>query len=431
MNANTPAFPLSERAIRTTEQPIGYLMAQAVANPNVISLAAGLVDYESLPVPRSASLLHDLLSDPTLGRIALQYGTTAGLAELRQLLLDHLLALDDIDADDINVTADDVVVTTGSQQMLFMLTDLLIDPGDIVITEWPSYFVYTGTLESAGAQVRCVDIDDEGMIPEKLAEMLGDLAASGDLTRVKMVYTCDYHQNPSGITLSADRRPQVLEIVKRYSQHPSAGGRILLLEDSAYRELTFEGSPPPSIKKYDTTNEYVALLQTFSKPFSPGLKTGYGLLPKGLAEPILLQKGNHDFGSNNLAQHLLLAAMKQGVYDEHVAFLCKTYAAKRDAMLTALDELMGEMEGVSWTKPTGGLYVYLTLPERFDTSRSGKLFQAALDEGVLYVPGNYCYGPDATRTVPRNTMRLSFGVPTPDQIHEGIARLARAVAAEG
>jgi len=218
----------------------------------------------------------------------------------------------------MNVCADDIVVTTGSQQMLFMLTDLIIDPGDIVITEWPSYFVFTGTLESAGAQVRCVDIDDQGMIPEKLDALLAQLTESGDLPRVKMVYTCDYHQNPTGITLSTERRPQILDIVKRYSQHPNADGRILLLEDAAYRELTFEGDPPPSIKKFDTTNEYVALLQTFSKPFSPGLKTGYGLLPQGLVEPVLLQKGNHDFGSNNLSQHLVLAAMKQGVYAEHV-----------------------------------------------------------------------------------------------------------------
>lgn len=406
-------------------------MAQAIANPNIISLAAGLVDYASLPVPRTASILHDLLSDAKLGQVALQYGTTEGLAELRQMLLDHLLALDGVTADELNVTANDVVVTTGSQQMLFMLTDLLIDPGDIVITEWPSYFVYTGTLESAGAVVRCVDIDEDGLIPKKLDDLLAELAASGDLSRVKMVYTCDYHQNPSGITLSADRRPQILDIVKKYSHHPAAGGRIFLLEDSAYRELTFEGSPPPSIKKYDTTNEYVGLLQTFSKPFSPGLKTGYGLLPRGLTEPLLLQKGNHDFGSNNLAQHLLLAAMKQGIYAEHVEFLCTTYAAKRDAMLAAMDEHLAGMESVHWTRPTGGLYVYLTLPETVDTSRSGKLFQTAIDEGVLYVPGDYCYGPDSHRQSPCNTMRLSFGVPTPEQIQEGIARLAKAIRTEG
>src|SRR5690606_11457796 len=138
-------------------------------------------------------------------------------------------------------------------------TDILVEPGDIVITEWPSYFVYAVALESFGAEVRCVEMDEDGMIPEKLDALLAELAVADQLHRVKIVYTCDYHQNPTGITLSAERRPQVLEIVKRYStQH-----RILLLEDAAYRELTYSGDAPPSIKRFDADNQFVALAQTF------------------------------------------------------------------------------------------------------------------------------------------------------------------------
>ncbi len=424
----TKSFHLSQKATRTNEQPITYLMAQAVSNPNMISLAAGLVDYDSLPVPESEQLMSGLLSDPALGRIALQYGTTHGLTELRRTLLTHLESLDNVSASQLNATAEDIIITTGSQQMLFVLTDILIDPGDIVITEWPSYFVYTGLLESAGAIVRGVDMDEHGMIPHKLDELIAQIADEGQLHRLKMVYTCDYHQNPTGLTLSEDRRPLVLDIVRKWSADPTASGRILLLEDAAYRELTYEGAVPHSIKRHDGGNEHVALLQTFSKPFSPGFKTGYGLLPRDLVEPALAQKGNHDFGSNNLSQHLLLAAMKSGLYAQHVATLCKVYAAKRDAMLAALDEHMTSVKGATWTRPTGGLYVYMTLDPAVHTGRSSPLFERCLKEGVLYVPGGYCYGPDATRTVPQNTMRLSFGVSTIEQIHEGIKRLARAIA---
>jgi 2-aminoadipate transaminase len=426
MSDSPKPFHLSQKAVRTSEQPITYLMAQAVSNPNMISLAAGLVDYESLPVPESAGLLSDMLRDPALGRIALQYGTTHGLAELRGMLLAHLEALDGVSASRLNATADDIIITTGSQQMLFVITDVMIDPGDIVITEWPSYFVYTGLLESAGAVVRCVDMDDQGMIPAKLDALLLEIADAGQLHRLKMIYTCDYHQNPTGLTLSDDRRPQVLEIVRKWSADPTSAGRILLLEDAAYRELTYEGMAPHSIKRYDAGNEFVALLQTFSKPFSPGVKTGYGLLPRDLVEPVMAQKGNHDFGSNNLSQHLLLAAMKSGAYAKHVKELCRVYAVKRDAMLAALKEHFAGT-AAHWTHPTGGLYVYLTLPAHIHTGRHSALFQSCLKGGVIYVPGGYCYGPDSTRTVPQNTMRLSFGVSTVEQIHEGIKRLAKAV----
>jgi len=427
MSDSPRSFHLSQKATRTNEQPISYLMAQAVGNPNLISLAAGLVDYDSLPVPESAELLGAMLRDPAMGKIALQYGTTHGLADLRRTLLAHLENLDGVSAAKLHATADDIIICTGSQQMLFVLTDVLIDPGDIVITEWPSYFVYTGLLESAGAVVRCVDMDEHGLIPAKLDELLAQIADEGHLHRVKMVYTCDYHQNPTGLTLSEDRRPKVLDIVRKWSADPTASGRIMILEDAAYRELTFEGAAPHSIRYYDKGGEHVALLQTFSKPFSPGFKTGYALLPRDLVEPVLAQKGNHDFGSNNLSQHLLLKAMQTGAYDKHVKVLRQVYASKRDAMLAALKENMTGVEGAHWTHPTGGLYVYLTLPEHVHTGRHSPLFQRCLKEGVIYVPGGYCYGPDATRTVPQNTMRLSFGVSTAEQIREGIARLARAV----
>lgn len=416
-------FSFSGRAQRAQQQPISELMRQAVANPSLISLAAGLVDYQTLPGREALAILTRLLGEERSAQIVMQYGTTEGLADLRQTLLEHMASLDGLEPEDINVTADDVVMTNGSQQLLFILTDILVEPGDIVITEWPSYFVYTSALESFGAQVRCVEMDEHGLIPEKLDALLARIADEGQLHRVKILYTCDYHQNPTGITLSAERRPQVLDIVRRYS----TDHRILILEDAAYRELTYSGEAPASLKSYDTENQFVALTQTFSKPFAPGLRTGYGLLPRELVLPVLAQKGSHDFGSINLSQHLLLHAMREGVYAGQVRKLCDAYTVKRDAMLQALKTELGDLAETHWTHPAGGLYVWLTLPPTIDTGREGELLARAIDEGVLYVPGVYCYGPDATRAIPRNTMRLTFGTATVDQIREGIRRLARAI----
>ncbi|QNN22813.1 PLP-dependent aminotransferase family protein [Planctomycetales bacterium ZRK34] len=426
---STPSFHFSQRAARTVEQPIGYLMAQAVDNPDVISLAAGLVDYPTLPSETASKLLGDILNDPKRSKIALQYGTTEGLGDLRRMLLEHIASLDEVKVTELDASPDDVVITTGSQQSLFILTDLLVDPGDIVITAWPSYFVYTGALASFGARVRSVEMDEQGMVPESLERVLGEIAEAGELERVKIVYVCSYHQNPTGLTLAESRRPRVLDIVKRYSR----GHRILLLEDAAYRELTYAGTAPPSIKRWDTENRYVALAQTFSKPFAPGLKTGYVLLPRDLVEPMLLQKGSHDFGSVNLVQHLLAEAIRQGVYAEHVQMLCDHYTHKRDAMLEALDEHLGDFEPgqTRWTHPTGGLYVWLTLPSRLDTGRGSKLFDQAISEGVLYVPGAFCYPADSARTAPCHHMRLSFGTAGIDQIREGVKRLGRAIRAVG
>jgi len=424
-NGKPPGF--SRLARRCVDQPISYLMVQAISNPNVISLAAGLVDPMSLPVAESRQLFQDLLADDSAARAALQYGTTEGLGALRQTLAERLAAMDGVDAAELGISADRIVLTSGSQQFLYILTELLIDPGDIVITAWPSYFVYTGVLQSAGAQVRCVEMDADGMIPASLDGVLAQLKAAGELERVKIVYVVSYHQNPTGLTLSAERRPEILEIVERYS----TDHRIMLVEDAAYRELTFEGDPPPSIRSFDRTGRTVALLQTFSKPFAPGLKTGYGLLPPDLVAPVVTHKGSHDFGSANLCQHILAQALDKGVYDEHLVVLHRAYRRKRDVMLEALAEhLTDAVPGeISWTHPTGGLYVYLTLPDGLDTGREGALFARAIQEGVLYVPGEFCFGPDPERTAPVNAIRLTFGVADEAAIRAGIERLGRAVRA--
>jgi 2-aminoadipate transaminase len=413
---------LSTRAYQTGDQPISYFMQQAVENPNLISLAAGLVDYESLPAAEVKGALHELLARPKAAQALLQYGTTQGYAPLREKLLARTLALDSLTPQELSLSADDVVVTTGSQQLLYLLGEVLLDPGDIVITEAPSYFVYQGTLNSLGVRTLSVPMDRDGMVTDALADLLAGLENRGELERVRMIYPVDYFQNPSGLTLSAPRRRHLLELARRYSKKH----RIFVLEDAAYRELRYEGPDLPSIKSFDRDNSHVILGMTFSKPLAPGLKTGYGILPRDLVAPVLRFTGNHDFGSNNLTQHLLDRLLENGAYDRHVARLCDVYRSKRDTMLEALAEEFPKETGVRWTHPNGGLYVWLSFPGGVNAGPGSRLMQAALQEGVLYVPGQFCYVNGDNGAVPTNEARLSFGVASPEQLREAIRRLARA-----
>ena len=418
------SVPLSSLSGRTTESPIGHLIRLALENPSLVSLAAGLVDEESLPVAEVAEAMADLLADPAAGRAALQYGTVQGHLPLREHILQRFAAADGMRPEDMGLTTGEVVVTTGSQQLLALLSDILLDPGDIVLTEAPTYFVYQGVLQGVGVRVLSVPMDEHGMDTDALEDLLRRLERSGELGRVKLIYTCDYYQNPTGLTLSLERRRKLLELARRYSR----ARRILILEDGAYRELRYEGADLPSVKSFDVRNEYVVWTSTFSKPLAPGLKTGYGILPRELVGPLLRHKGNHDFGSNNLTQHLLDRLLSSGAYDAHVLRLREVYRRKRDALLEALEEEFRDPPHIDWTRPAGGLYVWATFPPDMESGPSSRLLQAALDEGVLYVPGEHGYSSEGG-PVPRNEARLSFGVASPGQIREGVRRLRRAVTA--
>ncbi len=415
----TVPFRLSTRATQTHDQPIIYFMQQAVENPNLISLAAGLVDPASLPVEELGAACAELLGDPVTARAALQYGTTQGHAPLRDKILAHVTALDGMRASELRLTADDVIVTTGSQQLLYMLAETLLDAGDIVITEAPSYFVYHGTLTSLGVRTLQVPMDEHGMDTNALEELLERLERAGELERVKLIYTIDYFQNPTGLTLPAARRRHLMDLVRRYSKKQ----RIFVLEDAAYRELRFEGPDVPSLKSLDEENAHVILAMTFSKPMAPGLKTGYGLFPSDLVAPLLHFKGNHDFGSSNLAQHLLERLIDNGAYAHHVQQLREVYRAKRDTLLGALVEEFAGMGEMKWTRPNGGMYVWLT--SALATGPGSPFMRAAMQEGVLYVPGEFCYVNDGRGQKPNNEARLCYGVATHDQLCEAVHRLGR------
>jgi len=398
-------------------------MQMALGTPGLISLAAGFVDQQSLPVEVVAEEIAAILREPAEGRRALQYGTTIGDEGLRNRLLELLEQDERVPAGTFASLLPQTVVTTGSQQLLYLLSEVLIDPGDIVLVESPTYFVYLGLLESRGARVIGIETDAGGMKLDSLEATLASLESRGLLDRVKLIYTISEHSNPSGISLATERRRPLVEIAKAWSKSST----IYVLEDAAYRGLTFDGVEGPSVWSADPTHETVILARTFSKTFSPGLKTGYGVLPRSLVEPVLRLKGSHDFGSGNFAQVLLDRAIMSGGYRRHVNRLVQVYRRKRDVMVGSLESCFSGFDGqVRWTHPRGGLYVWLTVPEGIDTGPAGPLFSRCVEQGVLYVPGAYAFATE-TGAAPSNHARICFGVPEESDLAEGARRLSVAL----
>ena len=414
---------LSQRAHWAGDEPIAnLLMAKTLAQPELVSLAAGFVDHQTLPADPTRQALDAVWSDAELARAALQYGTTRGHPPLREAVLDRMLRADGCTADEMNLSADQVVVTAGSNQFLFLLADTLLDPGDMVLCGAPSYFVFLGSLANIGAVAAGVEIDEHGLIPEALEDELARIEAAGDLPRVKAIYVTTYYDNPSGVTVPAERRSALVEIARRWSRH----GKIYLIEDAAYRELRYYGEDTPSLRSFDPDGETVVHAGTFSKSYSPGIRVGWGILPPALLTPVLAQKGHLDFGSPNFNQVLMATVLQEGLYEPHLGRLRDAYRCKIDAVLDAADEFLAPIAGIEWVRPTGGLYVWLRLPERLDTGLSGPLFDRAVEEGVLYVPGQYCYA-ERGLGVKRNLLRLSFGIQSCESIRRGIEALARAI----
>lgn len=420
-----PPILLSQRSSWTRRQAISFLMQQAVENRHVLSLAAGLVDESTLPASECQSALQELLGDPARARSALQYGTTPGADGLREQLVEHFSRLEGVRRSELGVGPDQFLATTGSQQFLSLSAETLLDPGDICLVAAPTYFVFLGVLNGVGARAIPVISDGDGMRMDALEARLQELKRAGELPRVKVIYLVSDFENPSGICLSADRRREVVEIARRWSREH----RILILEDAAYRELRYDGHPLPSVWSCDPSHEYVVYTQTFSKSFAPGIRVGFGIAPRELVGPLCDRKGNEDFGSANLNQHLLASILASGQYAGHLQQVLAGYRAKRDAMLAACEEFFADLRGVSWVHPAGGLYVWMSLPESMPTGFDSPLFSlASKRHEVMYVPGELCYPSDRLDwTAPHHQMRLSFGVLDPERIHEAVRRLAGAV----
>ncbi len=413
----------SQHAQRSSEQAIGYLMQQAVENADCISLAAGLVDEQSLPVTLARSAVNEVLADEAAGRKILQYGTTQGPEPLRRVFRSYLAELEHSTNELRDLPLSQIFLTTGSQQLLSLITQALFDPGDICLVAAPTYFVFIGVLQAAGARIIPVKSDENGMCPDALNQELTKLKQEGQLHRVRLVYVVSYFENPSGVSVSTERRPRLLQTVKQFSTE----SKILLLEDAAYRELRYDGEVSPSIWSFDTDRSTVILAQTFSKSFSPGVRVGLGVLPPELVKPVSDLKGNEDFGSAHLNQHVLARVLKNGSYRNHVEIVRASYREKRNAMLKACEQEFAGLSGVSWLHPSGGMYVWMRLPDDVHTGFDSEVFrQATQVEKVMYVPGELSYPFDWPQR-PKCEMRLSFGVQSVEGIQEGIRRLARAV----
>ena len=240
-------IPLSAAAKRTNPSSISHLMQTALENPGIVSLAAGFVDQQSLPVDVVAQVASDLLGDPTEGRRSLQYGTTIGDLRLRSRLIEHLERSEGRSPGSFKEAISRTVVTTGSAQLIYLVCEALLDPGDIVLVESPTYFVFLGPIETRGARAIRVPIDDGGLRLDKLDMILAHLESQGELERVKLIYTIPEHANPTGISLDADRRQPLLELARRWSKKH----RIFVLEDAAYRGLSFGANEPPSLWSLD------------------------------------------------------------------------------------------------------------------------------------------------------------------------------------
>jgi len=426
---------LSKMGQRTPEPPISWLMHAALSRPKLISLAAGFTDNASLPVAEARAALTQVLRSPKTGQPALQYGITAGDTTLRQLTAEHLRKLD------LGGTPcrrpknqgrrhavppeiysfERLLITSGSQQLLYMTTEALCDEGDIVLVEDPTYFVYLSILQSRGLRARGVRLNRDGLDLAHLESVLQSLKRSGELRRVKMIYLVSYFQNPTGVTTSFEKKYGILKLLKKFER--DAGHPIYLLEDAAYRGLRFAGRDVPSALAADGAADRVIYAGTFTKPFATGARVGYGVLPEPVFTAVKHIKGNHDFGTANLLQQLFVRALASGSYGRHVARLQKRYAHKAHVMKLAIKKHFPT--AVEWWEPEGGLYFWARLPHGLPSGIKSKVFSTALKNDVLYVPGEICYADDAARRKPNHEMRISFGSASEADIREGIARLGK------
>lgn len=449
-------------------------MKLALERPRLISLAAGFTDHASLPVREAQEVLDEILARSQSGQPALQYGSTLGDPTLRRLTAERVQALDlglvlpldrrsklqvercglaveglgsscnrQLSTGNGSSTASSserkqesprrcaggvysperVIITAGSQQFLYMVTEALCDRGDLVLVEDPTYFVYLGLVQSHGLRARGVRLDSDGLDLAHLERLLDGLKRSGELRRLKLLYLVSYFQNPTGRTTGFEKKFRALELLRHYER--AAGHPIYLLEDTAYRELRFAGEGVKSALATGPRAERVIYTGTYSKPFATGARVGFGFLPEPVFTAVERIKGNHDFGTTSLLQHLLARVLASGRFDRHLADLRVRYARKAAVMVRAVREHFPPE--VEWQEPQGGLYVWARAPRSVRTGERSALFRAALRHDVLYVPGQLCYADDPTRRKPDHEMRLSFGGATLADVRAGLAHLGEAM----
>ena len=383
-----------------TASEIRALFAVA-SRPEVVSLAGGMPFVQALNLDIMAELVQRLIA--SRGAQALQYGSGQGDVVLREQILDVMAP--------VGVTAhpDDIVVTTGSQMALDLVTRVFCDPGDVVLVEAPSYVGALGVFRAYQCDIEHVAMDEQGLVPEALSEAIARSRRSG--RPVKMIYTIPSFHNPAGVTQGHERRQQILAIAQ------SAG--ILVLEDDPYGLLSFDGHIPRAIRADDPDG--VIYLGSFSKTIASGLRVGWAVAPHGVREKLVLAAESAVLCPSNYSQLTVSAYLETQPWLEQIKVFRELYRERRDALLESLGSMMPA--GTSWTVPTGGFYSWVTLPDGLDATAMLPRAIAAL---VAYVPGTGFYVDGQGR----QNLRLSYCYPEPDRIREGVRRLAGVVEGE-
>ncbi|WP_320668524.1 aminotransferase-like domain-containing protein [Patulibacter defluvii] len=368
--------------------------------PEVISLAGGLADTRLFPAEDLAKVLSHMAAGDAAR--ALQYAPTEGMADIRPCLAEVMAA------EGTTVDPDDILVTTGGQQVIDLMCKTLVDPGDVVIAEGPTYPGAVPTFSAYEADLVQVELDDDGMRIDLLEETLDRLEREG--RSPKFIYTIPTFQNPGGVTMSLERRRRLVEIAQER--------QILVLEDNPYGLLRYEGEPLPTLYSLDG-GRFVVYGGTLSKILSPGIRVGWAIAPAPVRQKMVIGKQGSDLNSASLSQLFVAYYFRERDWRDYVQRQSDVYQARRDVMLEALDRHMPE--GTTWTRPQGGLFVWVTLPEYLDTT---DLLARALHDDVAFVPGRAAYLDGRGG----NSMRINFSGVGEDDIREGISRIGGVVA---
>jgi len=417
MESNCHFSALGQRAQSPT---IARLMVTALEKPELLSLAAGFTDNATLPSESVVEAVTRLARKKD--KEALQYGMNQGRPGLRVLLAQHFRNWEPTLSNTEN--DDKFFVTNGSQQALYLAMQVLCDPGDIVLVDRPSYFVYLEMLRGMGVQARSIPVNSDGLVDEAaLGALIDGLKSSGNIARLKAVYFVSYYSNPSSRSLSLAEKIGIADGLKR------AEVVLPVIEDAAYRDLYFEkASAVPSVVGIDAWQDFPKLyLSTLTKPFASGLKIGYGYCSdrEWLAK-MLHTKGHHDFGSAHFNQAILEEVLADGGLSRQLALIRPAYQRKMRVLHETLSEEGLLSAGWKWQVPDGGLYLWLEAPEGIDTGLDSGFCQSCIDEGVLYVPGELCFGDDS----PTNFVRLSYGVLGAKDLREAGRRFAKVAVAK-
>jgi len=400
--SNDPLTHLYSRETLSAQPSAIRDICALVARPEMRSLAGGWPDPEKFPL-KTIRRIFDKLVSKHGGRI-FQYGSTEGLLELRQILADRMNT-----EGMTNVGPDNLIITHGSAQGMHLAAQVFVDRDDVIFVGLPTYFGGPGTVRSRSGKVVGITVDEEGLNVEHLRMEATRLKASGK--RIKGVYVIPNFQNPTGATLSIERRRQLLRLAQTHD--------LIILEDDPYGELRFEGEHLPSLKSLDR-NGRVIQFRSLSKTFVPGMRLGWAVGESGAIRQMVVAKQFADAATNTPGQYILYEFIRQGLLDRQIQENVKFYRTKRDFMLARMDRYFPEE--VNWNRPAGGFFIFVHLPPDLDAA---DLFRQAVDKNVAFVTGQ----PFFIDGSGHNTLRLSYAQACHQDIEYAIRKIGNLIKA--